>query len=83
MVNPAPVVEVVKPAAPAPIPIPTGTLNDVKPGMQATQVVELLGEPKLTAVTTEKGILLETYVYHEPGDRVWMGPPARRRVETR
>src|ERR1700683_2929019 len=86
VVNPDPVVEVVKTAAPAPkpVPIPTGTLNDVKPGMQATQVVDLLGEPKLTAVTTKKGILFETYVYaHAPGDRVWMVCLRGGRVEKR
>lgn len=56
-----------------PEPIPTGTLSEIKPGMRATQVVDLLGQPKLTAVTIERGTLLETYVYdREPGDGVWL-----------
>lgn len=65
-------VYVAKPAPPM-TPIQTGTVSDVKTGMEASQVVELLGEPRLTALTTEKGSLVETYVYsRKPGDRVWM-----------
>ena len=64
--------EIVRPVR-VPKPVPTGTLSEIKPGMMATQVVDLLGEPKLTAVTIERGTLLETYVYdREPGDGVWL-----------
>lgn len=75
-------VEVARPAPP-PNPVPTSTLGDVKLGMDATQVVELLGEPKLTAVTTEGGILFETYVYARGPDRVWMIQLRAGRVEAR
>jgi hypothetical protein len=75
-------IEVAKPALP-PNPVPTGTLGDVKLGMDATQVVELLGEPKLTAVTTEGGILFETYVYAHAPDRVWLIQLRAGRVEAR
>ena len=61
---PAPQVEV-KPAAPAPAPrpIPTGTVEQVNPGMEVSKVVELLGEPDLTALSIRRGSLSETYIY--------------------
>ncbi|SRR5579863_146157 len=62
---PTPVQVEEKPAAPPPPPkpIPTGTPDQVNPGMEATKVVELLGEPDLTALKIDRGNLLETYVY--------------------
>lgn len=62
---PAPVQVEEKPAAPPPPPkpVPTGTPDQVNPGMEATKVVELLGEPDLTALKINRGNLLETYVY--------------------
>jgi hypothetical protein len=54
--------------SPPPRPIPTGTPEQVNVGMDATRVVELLGEPDLTALTIDRGNLFETYVYKEkPG----------------
>jgi hypothetical protein len=54
-----------KPAAPprAPRPIPTGTVEQVNPGMEVSKVVELLGEPDLTALSIRRGSLSETYIY--------------------
>jgi hypothetical protein len=54
-----------KPATPrpAPRPIPTGTLEQVNPGMEVSKVVELLGEPDLTALSIRRGSLSETYIY--------------------
>jgi hypothetical protein len=62
---PAPVVE--KPAAPPPPPrpIPTGTPQEVNPGMEVSKVVELLGEPDLTALAIRRGNLSQTYIYKE------------------
>ena len=48
---------------PAPRPIPTGTLEQVNPGMEVSKVVELLGEPDLTALSIRRGSLSETYIY--------------------
>jgi hypothetical protein len=66
----------------APQPVPSGTLSDIKPGMEASQVVDLLGEPKLTTMTADRGGLLETYVY-KPGDRILMIRLRGGRVEAR
>ena len=62
---PAPVVE--KPVAPPPPPrpIPTGTPQEVNPGMEVSKVVELLGEPDLTALAIRRGNLSQTYIYKE------------------
>ena len=63
---PAPVVE--KPAAPPPPPprpIPTGTPQEVNTGMEVSKVVELLGEPDLTALAIRRGNLSQTYIYKE------------------
>jgi|SRR5579863_138771 len=63
----------VKPAAPppAPRPIPTGTLEQVNPGMEVSKVVELLGEPDLTALSIRRGSLSETYIYKKrPGQNL-------------
>ena len=39
--------------------------------MNATRVVELLGEPDLSALTINRGKLFETYVYKEkPGRKL-------------
>ena len=35
----------------------------MNPGMEVSKVVELLGEPDLTALKIDRGNLLETYVY--------------------
>ncbi len=62
---PAPVQVEVKPAAPPPPPqpVPTGTPDQVNPGMEVSKVVELLGQPDLTALSIRRGSLSETYVY--------------------
>jgi hypothetical protein len=60
---PAPVQEQPATPPPPPRPIPTGTPEQVNPGMDATRVVELLGEPDLTALKIDRGNLSETYVY--------------------
>ena len=70
---PAPVVE--KPAAPPPPPppIPTGTPQQVNPGMEVSKVVELLGQPDLTALAIRRGNLSETYIYRQrPGQNLAM-----------
>lgn len=64
--QPAPAVAEVRKAAPpepAPQPPPPGALDNVRPGMQENQVVELLGQPTLSAMTSDRGRLAETYVY--------------------
>ena len=56
---------------PPPRPIPTGTPEQVNVGMDATRVVELLGEPDLTALKIDRGNLFETYVYKKkPGQNL-------------
>jgi hypothetical protein len=70
---PAPAPVEYKPASPPPPPrpIPTGTPEQVNVGMDATRVVELLGEPDLTALKIDRGNLLETYVYKKkPGQNL-------------
>jgi hypothetical protein len=67
---PAPPQVEVKPATPppAPRPIPTGTPEQVNPGMDVSKLVELLGEPDLTALSIRRGSLSETYIYKKkPG----------------
>jgi hypothetical protein len=55
----------------APRPIPTGTLEQVNPGMEVSKVVELLGEPDLTALSIRRGSLSETYIYKKkPGQNL-------------
>jgi hypothetical protein len=56
---PAQVASVAKPMDPP----PTGTPDQVKIGMDSTQVVQLLGKPDLTALSIQRGGLVETYVY--------------------
>jgi SmpA / OmlA family len=48
----------------APLYKPT-MLNDVKAGMTASRVVQLLGEPSLKTSTTDNGGLWESYVYSD------------------
>ena len=63
---PAPAVAEVRnaaPAQPSPQPPPPGALDNVRPGMQEDQVVDLLGQPTLSAMTSDRGRLDETYVY--------------------
>ena len=70
---PAPAPVEVKPAAPPPPPrpIPTGTPQQVNPGMEVSKVVELLGEPDLTALAIRRGNLSETYIYRQrPGQSI-------------
>jgi hypothetical protein len=71
---PAPAPVEVKPAAPPPPPpraIPTGTPQEVNPGMEVSKVVELLGEPDLTALAIRRGNLSETYIYRQrPGQNI-------------
>jgi hypothetical protein len=56
---------------PAPRPIPTGTVEQVNPGMEVSKVVELLGEPDLTALSIRRGSLSETYIYKKkPGQNL-------------
>jgi hypothetical protein len=55
-----------RPSAPIEKPIPPADsqkLKEVTPGMSAGNVVNLLGQPVLTAMTTEKGSVKEVYVY--------------------
>jgi hypothetical protein len=55
----------------APRPIPTGTLEQVNTGMEVSKVVELLGEPDLTALSIRRGSLSETYIYKKrPGQNL-------------
>jgi hypothetical protein len=70
---PTPVQVEVKPAAPPPPPqpVPTGTPDQVNPGMEVSKVVELLGQPDLTALSIRRGSLSETYVYKKkPGQNL-------------
>src|SRR5690242_9592025 len=70
---PAPVKVEEKPAAPPPPPrpIPTGTPDQVNPGMEVSKVVELLGQPDLTALSIRRGSLSETYIYKKkPGQNL-------------
>jgi hypothetical protein len=70
---PAPVQVEERPATPPPPPrpIPTGTPEQVNVGMDVSKVVELLGEPDLTALKIDRGNLLETYVYKKkPGQNL-------------
>jgi cytoskeletal protein RodZ len=63
---PAPAVAEIRTAAPpqpSPQPPPPGALDNVRPGMPENQVVELLGQPTLSAMTSDRGRLDETYVY--------------------
>ena len=61
-----------RPASPPPLrPIPTGTPAEVNVGMDTKRVVELLGEPDLTALKIDRGNLFETYVYKKkPGQNL-------------
>lgn len=82
--NPVPV-EVAK-SAPEPLArrVHMGSLSDIKPGMEADTVIDLLGEPDLTAVTTDRGSLLATYVYgRDFGRRILMIHLRGGRVEFR
>jgi hypothetical protein len=55
----------------APRPVPTGTPEQVNLGMDVTRVVELLGEPDLTALSIRRGSLSETYIYKKrPGQNL-------------
>ena len=60
-----PVAEVrtVAPPQPSPQPPPPGALDNVRPGMPENQVLDLLGQPTLSAMTSDRGRLNETYVY--------------------
>jgi hypothetical protein len=71
-VSAPPLVEAKLAAPPrAPRPIPTGTLEQVNPGMEVSKVVELLGEPDLTALSIRRGSLSETYIYKKkPGQNL-------------
>ena len=71
---PAPVVEkAAAPPPPPPRPIPTGTPQQVNPGMEVSKVVELLGAPDLTALAIRRGNLSETYIYRQrPGQNLAM-----------
>jgi hypothetical protein len=64
---PAPAQVENKPASapPPPRPIPTGTPEQVNVGMDVAKVVELLGEPDLTALAIRRGSLSQTYIYRE------------------
>jgi hypothetical protein len=65
--------EIAKATPPVPKPVPASSVNAVKTGMNSSQVIDLLGEPKLTAITVDKGTLLETYIYErKPPNDVWM-----------
>jgi hypothetical protein len=61
----------VKAAPENPTPIPAAPLykpamlNDVRAGMTASRVVQLLGEPSLKTSSTNSGGLWETYVYSD------------------
>jgi hypothetical protein len=72
---------------PAPPVYNPAKLENVKTGMAASRVTQLLGEPDLKTLTTDGGSLSETYfyagkTYDEIGvvrlqDGRVMGPPAR------
>jgi len=69
---PAPAQVEERPASPPPPrSIPTGTPDQVNVGMDATRVVELLGQPDLRALKIDRGNLFETYVYKKnPGQNL-------------
>jgi len=69
---PAPAQVEERPASPTPPrSIPTGTPEQVNVGMDATRVVELLGQPDLRALKIDRGNLFETYVYKKnPGQNL-------------
>ena len=59
----APIVSKLAAPLPALRPIPTGTPEQVNPGMEESKVVELLGQPDLTLLSIRRGSLSETYIY--------------------
>jgi len=69
--SPAHIEDKIAAPPPPPRPVPTGTPEQVNPGMEVTKVVELLGEPDLTALSIRRGSLSETYIYrNKPGQNL-------------
>ena len=70
-------------ARPQPVAVGSGSPEQVKVGMDAGSVVELLGTPDLTALSINRGNLAETYIYKKkPGENLALIHLAGGRVVT-
>jgi hypothetical protein len=70
-------------ASPQRVVVGSGSPEQVKVGMDAGSVVELLGTPDLTALSIDRGNLAETYIYKKkPGENLALIHLAGGRVVT-